>query len=301
MMGLFLSPGISLQLTGFLSKAKEWFAPREVSKKEPARGKGKRKGSAPAQEPTRAVPGFPRISPVYVAVTAVVFLGLIAFGGTTLVFSFSQLEYGVGITEHKFSFKAAEFLRANPIPGKMFNFFDIGGFLDWQLYPQALTFIDGRTYNQEVFLEHQMVTAAAPGWEKVPQKYGITYFVLKGLDSSGMILPIVPTLANDPNWALVFSDGLFLVFVRNTPEMREYIRRHEVPKGILPQHIIREAYHYTFLGVSPVVAYQTMSNMYLVMGNRDMAVQMLRKALEEVDDPYLRARIQQLEGGAGSR
>jgi len=56
----------------------------------------------------------------------------------------------------------------------MFNFFDIGGFLDWQLYPQALTFIDGRTYNQEVFMEHQVVTGAMPGWEKVLEKYGST-------------------------------------------------------------------------------------------------------------------------------
>ena len=72
-------------------------------------------------------------------------------------------------------------------------------------------------------------------------------------------------------------------------------------QGTLPQHFIQEAYHYTFLGVSPVVAYQTMSNMYLLMGRRDMAIQALRKALQEVDDPYLRARILQLEGGAGPR
>ena len=99
----------------------------------------------------------------------------------------------------------------------MFNFFDIGGFLDWQLYAQALTFIDGRTYNQDVFKDHQVVTGAMPGWEKVLEKYGVTYLVLKSMDSSGTILPIVPALANDPNWSLVFSDGLFLVFVRNSP------------------------------------------------------------------------------------
>ena len=302
MMGLFLSPGISLHLTGFLSKAQGWFAPGEVKKKEPARERGKKKGSPQAQDPRRAKPESPRLSFGGVAIMTVTCLALVAFGGTTLAFSFSQLEYGIGITGHKFSFKAAEHLRANPIPGKMFNFFDIGGFLDWQLYPQALTFIDGRTYNKEVFMEHQVVTGAAPGWEKVLQKYGVTYIILKAMDSSGSILPIVPVLANDPNWALVFSDGLFLVFARNTPEMREYIRRHEVPKGILPQHIIQEVYHYTFLGVSQVVAYQTMSNMYMVMGKRDMAIQALRKGLEESnDDPYLRARLMQLEGGAGSR
>ena len=207
----------------------------------------------------------------------------------------------MGITEHKFSFKAAEFLRRNPVPGKMFNFFDIGGFLDWQLYPGALTFLDGRTYNQQVFMEHQSVTGGMPGWERVIDKYGITYIVLKTMDSSGMILPIVPLLANDPNWSLVFSDGLFVIFVRNTPELRGYIKAHEIPKGILPRHIIQEAYHYIFLGVSPVVAYQTMANMYLMMGDRPGAIESLRRGLEEVDDPYLRGRLMQLEQGQGTR
>ena len=144
-----------------------------------------------------------------------------------------------------------------------------------------------------------MVTSAMPGWERTIDAYGINYFVLKSMDSSGMILPIVPVLANHPGWSLVFSDGLFVVFVRNTPELREYVRRHEIPKGVLPRHIIQESYHYMFLGISPVVAYQTMSNMYLVMGDRRGAIDVLRKALAETNEPYLRERLRQLEGSGG--
>jgi hypothetical protein len=149
-------------------------------------------------------------------------------------------------------------------------------------------------------MEHQSITSGMPGWERIVDKYGITYFVLKTMDSSGMILPIVPILANDPNWSLVFSDGLFVVFVRNTPELRGYIKANEIPKGILPRHIIREAYHYTFLGISPVVAYQTMANMYLMLGDRAGAIQSLRSALEESDHPYLRGRLMELEQGQGA-
>jgi hypothetical protein len=301
MMGLFLSPGASLHLTGFLSAAAGWFSTKVTRKAEAPgekrRQKGK-KGPQPTVASVRPDPR-PRFAAGHAILVGVVVLALVAFGGTTLAFSFSQLEYGVGITEHKFSFKAVEFLRANPVPGKMFNFFDIGGFLDWQLYPGALTFLDGRTYNQQVFMEHQSVTGGMPGWPRVVDKYGITYFVLKTMDSSGMILPIVPLLAGDPNWSLVFSDGLFVIFVRNTPELRGYVKAHEIPKGILPRHIIREAYHYTFLGISPVVAYQTMANMYLILGDRPGAIQSLQRALEEVDDPYLRGRLMQLEQGKG--
>ncbi len=302
MMGFFLSPGAALHLTGFLGKMGEWFAPQpREARKEAPRERGKRKRQyeaarkarpAPSPQPASRTPFGPA------AVASVLVLALVAFGGTTLSFSFSQLEFGVGKTEHKFSFAAADFLRKYPVPGKMFNFFDIGGFLDWQLYPQALTFIDGRTYNEQVFLDHQRVTGALPGWQGVLERYGVTYIVTKTMDSSGMILPLIPALANDPNWALVFWDGLFVVFVRDMPGTRDYIRMHRISKGFIPRAIITEAWHYMYLGVSPVVAYQTMSNMYLYMGDRPQAIRMLRKALEYVDDPYLRGRLAQLEGGA---
>ena len=295
MMGLFLSQGTSLHLTGFFSRLSEWFpAPIAEKTKLPPKEKHRKKEKAPL--PEKPVPGRRRRSLAPVVIASLAVFALIAFGATTLTFSFSQLEYGVGITEHKFSFAAAEFLRKNPVPGNMFNFFDIGGFLDWQLYPGALTFIDGRTYNPDVFMEHQVVTGAMPGWERTIDKYGINYFVLKSMDSSGMILPIVPALANNPGWSLVFADGLFVVFVRNSPELQGYIKAHEIPKGILPRHIIQEAYHYTFLGISPVVAYQTMANMYMLMGDRRGAIDSLKNALAEMEDPVLRERLRQLEG-----
>lgn len=302
MMGLFLSMGASLHLTGFLAKAADWF--RDVNpgkvKGIPGKGKGKKKGAAragPAGQEKAKSPGPFGLSWKRAALTAVTVFALVFFGGVTIVFSFSQLEFGVGMTQHKFSFKAAEFLRQNPIPGRMFNFFDIGGFLDWQLYPQALTFIDGRTYNQKVFLEHQTVTGAQPGWEDVFRRYGVTYVVIKSMDSSGMILPILPALANDPNWSLVFSDGLFVIFVRKLPETQALINKYELPKSTLPRHIIAEAHHYMHLGVSPVVAYQNISNMYQLLGDVPAAIQSLRKALETVDEPFLRSRLMQLEAG----
>ncbi|OGQ00691.1 MAG: hypothetical protein A2Z40_05810 [Deltaproteobacteria bacterium RBG_19FT_COMBO_60_16] len=299
MMGLFLSPGASLHLTGFFTRAKEWFAPDMPRKREdPARGTGKKKGKREqAGKPIMERPPRSRLSPGHIAITCLIIVALSVFGAVTLSFSFSQLEWGVGITGHKFSFAAAEFLRKNPIPGKMFNFFDIGGFLDWQIYPQALTFIDGRTYNQEVFMEHQSVTGAAPGWEDILRKYDITYIVLKSIDSSGMILPVIIPLSNHPDWSLVFADGLFVIFVRNSPENREYIAKHTLSKNILPRQIIAESYHYMHLGVSPLVAYQNIASMYEIMGDRQAAIDALRAALSIREEPFLRSRLMQFETG----
>jgi hypothetical protein len=206
MMGLFLSPGTAIHLTGFLEKAGEWFSkkvPRGSAEPDKAAGRKKRRKKEAGKGTKVPQPILaPRTSWGRLSVTAVTVIALLVFGGANLAFSFSQLQFGVGITEHKFSFAAAEFLRKNPIRGNMFNFFDIGGFLDWQLYPRALTFIDGRTYNQQVFLEHQTVTGALPGWQEILRRYGVTYAVLKTMDSSGMILPIIQTLTNDTEWRL---------------------------------------------------------------------------------------------------
>jgi hypothetical protein len=306
MMGLFLSPGISLQLTGFLERVSEWLYSRMAAleatvKAKAARSNGARKKGGGTHRKVEAVKveekGRPARSWAYATLVAGIAAATLAFGGIILAFSFSQLEYGVGLTEHKFSLSAGEFLRKNPVKGNMFNFFDIGGFLDWQLYPQALTFIDGRTYNQKVFMEHQTVTSAMPGWEETLRRYGVTYAVLKSMDSSGAVLPLVSALANSPEWELVFSDGLFLVFVRNTPDNRDYINRFRVPKEKIFQQIVWEAYHYMYLGVSPLMAYETMSRMYELMGNQQAAIDSLRKALEIEEVPFLRARLSQLEQG----
>ncbi len=297
MMGLFLCPGAAVQVTGFVSAVNGWLKSRRAAEpKRSAKGKGKK--GKPAEEPSRPEPfpgGASRVRYWQGTVLGGVVLALVAFGVTTLSFSMRQLEYGIGITKHKFSFEAAEFLRRNPIPGKMINFFDIGGFLDWQLYPGALTFIDGRTYNHEVFRHHQLIMGAAPDWERIVEKYGANHIVIKSMDSSGSILPIVPVLVTHPGWALVFSDGLFLVFVRNDPGSRDYIRRHEVPKSAIPGHIIMEADHYRFLGVAPAQVYNTQASMYLVMGQPDNAIGILRKGVEETGNAFLLRRLVQLE------
>lgn len=306
MMGLFLSPGISLHLTGFFEMLKDQISLKStVQRHDLARNGGRKKRKKGKKEVAgrerHAKPSRKGLPWGSVAVLAVILVGVVSFGVVTLSFSFSQIQYGVGMTDHKFSFAAAEFLRNNPIEGNMFNFFDVGGFLDWQLYPRALTFIDGRAINSTVFQEHQVVTGAMEGWKEVLRRYGVTYIVTKTIDSSGMILPLIPALANDPDWSLVFADGLFVIFVRNEPNYQDYIRKFGIRKDMLPRQIIQEAYHYMYLGVSPVIAYQTISRMYLVLGDRAGAIRSLRKGLAVVDTPYLRNQLMLLEKGGSIR
>lgn len=56
----------------------------------------------------------------------------------------AQNDFGLGVNHFRLPVKATSFLKANPIPGNVFNSYYWGGYLIWELYPQKQVFIDGR-------------------------------------------------------------------------------------------------------------------------------------------------------------
>ncbi|MCK5332155.1 MAG: hypothetical protein KAK01_12140 [Candidatus Marinimicrobia bacterium] len=55
-----------------------------------------------------------------------------------------QSDFGLGINHFRLPVKATSFLKANPIMGNVFNSYNWGGYLIWELYLQKQVFIDGR-------------------------------------------------------------------------------------------------------------------------------------------------------------
>src|SRR5512141_2160801 len=85
MMGLFLSPGVSLHLTGFLSAAAGWFSTKVIRKPEAPVEKRRQKGKRGPQPLVVSVlpDPRPRFAAGHAAIAGVVVLALVAFGGTT--------------------------------------------------------------------------------------------------------------------------------------------------------------------------------------------------------------------------
>jgi len=275
-MSILTIPLVASCADGALDKAGEYFRKRAEEKeallRKAARAEksGRNKEKPQSMKGRADIPDAPAPSVVVLAARnmgVVVAMSLfLLIMGTSAYYQYYKLrdtmEWGIGITEHKFSFKGAEFLRGIDIKGNMFNFFDIGGFLEWQLYPRKLTFIDGRGAGLPQFPEHQIVTSGMNGTENVFSKYNITYVAIKAADSSGTVLPLVNYLAVRGDWELVFADGLMLVFVKNIPENRQIIERYRMPKAILNNHIVAELVHYTFLGVNKQFVYSAAANFY---------------------------------------
>lgn len=270
MIPVLLVPVVAVQATAFLDRVRN-----------------------PKESPGRAGKG------IRYAAASLSVCGAIALGGSSLAISLSGVEYGVGMTEHKYSFGAVEFLRRTRPPGYMFNFFDIGGFLDWQLHPEKLTFIDGRGAPPGVYMDYNTVVAGFPGWDRILDRYGADLIVTKAVDSTGMVLPLIDRLLGDRGWALVFSDGLALVFLKDTPGNAAIIRRHEIPKREVYRHIVVEAWHEIRMGAPKTATYVAMGNAYASLGDYAEGVRAFRKALEYGESAYARSAIRMLEPAAG--
>jgi len=298
-MSLFCVPLLAQSVEGVLRKLEELIEEAEArsrqaevkqsSKMAGSGKKGRRKAAAgKGNIPRVSLSAIPSRSPLLLVLrygTFGLFVFLTLIGSCYMYFkTIDTVEHGIGITSHKFSFQATEFLKRLDIKGNMFNFFDVGGFLDWQLHPQKLTFIDGRGAGTEQFNEHQVIIAGFNEIENIFEKYKITYVVTKAADSSGMVLPLINYLYANPDWELVFADGLMLVFMKNMPENRAIIDRYKLPKNVLTEHVVKELIHYTYLGVSKPMVYSIVSRIFMDQRNQAKGTE-YRKLAEEFATP----------------
>lgn len=93
---------------------------------------------------------------------------------------------------------------------RMFNLYDWGGLLIFHGYPEAKVFIDGRqdAYGLDLNLAHHRIIAAAPGWEREMERWGVdAVFVPPEA-------PLVRALDALPTWNEVHSDPTAVVFLK---------------------------------------------------------------------------------------
>ena len=104
---------------------------------------------------------------------------------------------------------AVSFLDRHGISGPLYNDYNFGGYLLWKR-PEHPVFMDGRieVYRGAPLAAYHRIEAAEPGWEKLADDYGITYFLVRPERR------ITRALLNAPGWELVYFDYNAVVFVR---------------------------------------------------------------------------------------
>ncbi len=105
--------------------------------------------------------------------------------------------------------EAVLYLRDNQPAGPLFNSYNWGGYVLWNLYPQYLSFVDGRTdlFDDAILEEYLDVWRGNRGWQEVLSKWGIQTVLIE-TDS-----PLARELLHE-GWMVLHEDDQATVFAR---------------------------------------------------------------------------------------
>jgi hypothetical protein len=108
-----------------------------------------------------------------------------------------------------FPIQATEWLKSNPQDGNMFNTFDWGGYLSFELWPEKLVFIDsqGDVYGEAFIREYEQIITLGDGWQNILTKYNVKW-ALVPTDWK------LATALGKARWMEVYRDDTAVIFVR---------------------------------------------------------------------------------------
>jgi hypothetical protein len=106
--------------------------------------------------------------------------------------------------------EAVEAIRRSRPPGPLLNSYNWGSYLIWALYPDYLSFVDGRTdlFDDEILEEYLQVWRADPGWERVVDRWGLKSALLEPE------APLVQQLRID-GWTAIYADQQAVVLTKD--------------------------------------------------------------------------------------
>jgi hypothetical protein len=120
-----------------------------------------------------------------------------------------------------FPVAAVSWVDANRPPGNLFNAYNWGGYLLWNL-PQYPVFVDGRTdlYNDQLLEEYLRIVAGGTDALGLLDAHSVNLVLVEAGSALGRLLEA------SPDWQRPFGDDLAAVFVRNSPVTRSYFHRY---------------------------------------------------------------------------
>jgi len=115
--------------------------------------------------------------------------------------------------------QAVQFIKEKGIQGPVFNNFDIGSFLIYQLYPQQKVFVDGRpeAYPADFFKNTYIKMQDRPQkFQQINKKYNFNYIFFSHRDITPWAKNFMKNISDNPDWKLAYSDHFALIFLKNS-------------------------------------------------------------------------------------
>lgn len=134
--------------------------------------------------------------------------------------------WGVGWAELSLPIEGANYLQRHPPPGRMWNSFNLGGYLLFRLGPELSVFIDGRNdtvYSDLLLREAALSSVSQEHFQRVVERYGIDYAVV---ECSSIQCKRLPFLADQDDWVPVFLGDACAIFVKRSSKTENYLQEH---------------------------------------------------------------------------
>ncbi len=166
------------------------------------------------------------------------------------------------IKEYRFPEKAASFIKHYSPRGNLFNHFNWGGYLIWELSPEYKVFIDGRALNLIAFRDYTYMLWDIPEARQLFDRYGINTVIIQAISPfTGELYTIVNYLVRDSQWHLVYIDETSLIFIRGS-ENAAIIRTFSIPKTEAYNQVIMQATRLLNSGIKNIHVQQALDTAY---------------------------------------
>ncbi len=146
--------------------------------------------------------------------------------------------FGAG-TSWWFPSRAAGFLLRERLPGRVFNDYNVGGYLTWSIGPQYEVYLDGRAvpFGGDLFFKHRALMQQppdSPEWQRQADLFGFNTLIFSVARYGGLGSIPLRQFCQSRQWRPVYLDEVAVVFLRNLPQNAGWIGRLQIDCETVP-------------------------------------------------------------------
>ncbi len=153
------------------------------------------------------------------------------------LYSWKQIEdrgevFGIGLLPEINA--SADFFKTENIKGPIFNNYDIGGYLIFNLFPNQKLFVDNRpeAYSTDFFKKTYIPAQENESdWLKLDAQYNFNVIFFSYRDYTPWGQKFLVSKISDPTWAPVFADSYNIIFLKRTAQNSAIIKKYEIPRS----------------------------------------------------------------------
>ena len=173
----------------------------------------------------------PRVNTIFKILVSIFIVSMIFLVANSRYYKYMEVSRVSGFFVPNGLERAVDFVKDNKIEGPMFNNFDIGGYLIWQLYPQEKVFVDNRpeAYSVKFFDEiYKPMQEDKKKWLEFSEKYGINFIFFGHTDTTPWGQDFLSDITKNQDWKIVYINEDVIILIKNEKKNSEIISKFSI-------------------------------------------------------------------------